>query len=134
MEARCYINNDFMSISERSAPQAVQNTVIRDYCKASNIPFGLSKTEYAFSPLYPVLFDLLSECQLEGVKDIVIYSLFNLPEKKCLRERFLDACSGFGITLHFASEKFCLSGQNDFDELALIFDIYPYITNWKFGR
>ena len=92
-------------------PQHVQNIVIRDYCKARNMLFLLSGTEYAFPDSCLMLTQLLDELdQLDG---IVFYSLFQLPNKKALRESIYERVLSKRRSMHFAVETLVLSEATD---------------------
>ena len=92
-------------------PQHVQNIVIRDYCKGRNMPFLLSGTEYAFPNSRLMLKQLLD--QLDQLDGIVFYSLFQLPNKKALRESIYERVLSKKKCMHFAVETLVFSEATD---------------------
>lgn len=92
-------------------PQHVQNIVIRDYCKGRNMPFLLSGTEYAFPDSRLMLTQLLD--QLDQLDGIVFYSLFQLPNKKALRESIYEQVLSKRKSMHFAVETLVFSEATD---------------------
>jgi len=92
-------------------PQHVQNIVIRDYCKGRNMPFLLSGTEYAFPDSRLMLTQLLD--QLDQLDGIVFYSLFQLPNKKALRESIYERVLSKRKSMHFAVETLVFSEATD---------------------
>ena len=92
-------------------PQHVQNIVIRDYCKGRNMPFLLSGTEYAFPDSRLMLTQLLD--QLDQLDGIVFYSLFQLPNKKALRESIYERVLSKRKSMHFAVETLVFSEAAD---------------------
>ena len=65
-------------------PQHVQNLVIRDYSRGSELIYLLSGTEYAIPGSFLILQQLLDG--LEQLDGIILYSLFQLPENKSSRQ------------------------------------------------
>ena len=92
-------------------PQHVQNIVIRDYCKGRNMPFLLSGVEYAFPDSRLMLKQLLD--QLDQLDGIVFYSLFQLPNKKALRESIYERVLSKRKSMHFAVETLVFSEATD---------------------
>ena len=73
------------SFQGQRVPQHVQNLVIRDYCKNRGMTYLLSGTEYAIPGSTMILKQILNS--LEQLDGIILYSLFQLPEKKSSRYR-----------------------------------------------
>lgn len=83
-------------------PQHLQNQIIRTYCVSHDLVFVLSRAEYWI--------DGSTMCQLwaalkEGYKNIVFFSVWQLPDKQEERWRIYRYCLSNQITLHFATEQ-----------------------------
>ena len=83
-------------------PQHLQNQIVKSYCDSNNLEFVLSRAEYWI--------DGGTQCQLwaalrEGFKDIVFFSLWQLPNSKKDREKVYEFCIQKHIVLHFAVER-----------------------------
>ena len=131
-EAGCYISSLFTSQSGRSAPQAVQNLVIRTYCERMALNYSLSKTEYSYSFCFPVFRELIKHCGVSGIKDIVLYSQFNLPENRQTRTDIFRLCKQNGLRIHFAAESFSCFTLEEYDNLEACFLVAPIAGNWSF--
>lgn len=103
----------------RSAPQHIQQLVMRDYCQKKNITFLLSATEYCMPGCTMVLDAVLDELdQLEG---IVMYSLALMPESKQKRGELYRRVIEKGCTLHMAVEGHIIRNWDDAHKLEDIF-------------
>ena len=71
-------------------PQHIQNLVLREYCKSKKLHFILSSTEYRQDNSTYILFEILHN--IKNYDGIIMYSVFQLPEKKVLRNKLY---SGF---------------------------------------
>ena len=84
------------------APQHLQNQIVKLYCDSNNLKFVLSRAEYWINGS--------TKCQLwaalnEGFKNIVFYSLWQLPNDRTERHKVYQHCIDNNITLHFATER-----------------------------
>ena len=84
------------------APQHLQNQVVKNYCDSNQLVFVLSRAEYWINGS--------TQCQLwaalnEGYKNIVFFSLWQLPVLRIERENIYNHCIEHQITLHFATER-----------------------------
>ena len=82
-------------------PQHLQNQIVKSYCDANGLEFILSRAEYWINGG--------TQCQLwaalkEGFKNIVFFSLWQLPSVKKDREKVYEYCNYHHIVLHFATE------------------------------
>ena len=94
-------------------PQHIQNQVIKLYCDSNNLKFVLSRAEYWINGS--------TQCQLwaalnEEFKNVVFYSLWQLPNEQNDRYRIYQHCSARKITLHFATER--ISTANNLSSFA----------------
>lgn len=96
-----------------SAPQHVQNLVVRDYCQRNGFNYLLSATEYAMDSCYMMLEQVLLEApELQG---IVMYSLFMLPMKSGRRLDMVKRILASGSTLHGAVENISIVNAEDLE-------------------
>ena len=104
-----------------SAPQQVQNLVIRDYCARNEFTYFLSVTEYAMDACYIMLNHVVQEAP--RLKGVVLYSLFMLPLIKSRRFGVYSAILGAGATLHAALEGVDISSSDDVERVEEIWNI-----------
>ncbi len=92
-------------------PQHVQNLVIRDYCARRGLAYRLSATEYAMPGCWMMLEGVLEE--LPRLDGIVLYSLFQLPERDAARQAVYRRVLAAGAGLHGAVEDFAVHSADD---------------------
>lgn len=104
MTARGYIGHDMQG--GRSAPQSVQQRIIRQYCEQNGLEFCLSATEFEGQSI-----------MLNSIKEdvIVMYSIWNMPKDREARQRLYDS----GKEVHFAAENM----KMDAEKLEIIFGV-----------
>ena len=68
-------------------PQSIQNLVIREFCKRNNYLYLLSAAEYAMNDCSLVLKSIVNNTK--GIKGIISYSLFQLPQDQEIRTSLL---------------------------------------------
>jgi len=117
-KARGYIASGVFN--SHRIPQHIQNQVIRTYCTQNNLAYVLSRAEYSM--------EVESQCQLwaaleEGFKDIVFYSIWQMPQKMCDRRKVTRHCIKKKILLHFACESLIADSIKTFEELELLIQI-----------
>ena len=91
-------------------PQHIQNQVIKLYCDSNNLKFILSRAEYWINGS--------TQCQLwaalnEEFKNIVYYSLWQLPNRQDERHKIYQHCIKNNIVLHFATERMHVESRQD---------------------
>tara|TARA_Y100000588_G_scaffold393377_1_gene509124 strand:+ start:956 stop:1270 length:315 start_codon:yes stop_codon:yes gene_type:complete len=85
MKVRGYVSSrDFMG---HNIPQQVQNMAIRDYCLKNNLEYHLSEVEYSMKGSFFSINGLIQDIQ--AMKGIVFYSIFQLPENETMRLKIL---------------------------------------------
>lgn len=100
-------------------PQHIQNIVLRDYCKRSNINFLMSATEYAIKNSSYILSELILNYQ--NFDGIIFYSLLQLPENKKIRHFLYNKTIKKNKQIHFAVENIVAKEKKDFEEIEKIF-------------
>jgi sporadic carbohydrate cluster protein (TIGR04323 family) len=102
-------------------PQNVQNLFIRDFCSKKNFDYFLSATEYAMNDCYMVLEQVIND--LKKVDGIVAYSIFQLPEDKERRIKYLSKIINLKKTFYAALENLEVRNKNDLLNIEEIWDI-----------
>ena len=108
-------------------PQNVQNLFIRDFCNKKNFDYLLSATEYAMQECSMVLEQVIDD--LKKIDGIVAYSIFQLPEKKEKRIKYLSKIIKLKKTFYGALENLEVKNKND---LLNIEEIWNIKNNLKF--
>ena len=90
------------------SPQHIQNQIVKMYCDANNLQFVLSRAEYWMNGS--------TQCQLwaalrEGFQHIVLFSIWQLPNKEEDRLEVYKYCVENKISLHFATERMHLKSE-----------------------
>ena len=135
IKIRGYVSSrNFMG---NNIPQQVQNMAIRDYCLKNSLEYHLSEVEYSMKKSYFAINGLLQDNQ--GMKGIVFYSVFQLPEEDELRISLLKKALNKKIFKYFTIENMILKNASDINEidelvkLRKIFRdpnlIWPYAIN-----
>ena len=100
-------------------PQHLQNQIVKNYCDANNLIFVLSRAEYWINGS--------TQCQLwaalnEEYKNIVFFSLWQLPNNKSDREQIYQHCKEMKIVLHFATEYLSTDpSQTSLEDIEILF-------------
>ena len=102
-------------------PQNVQNLFIRDFCKKKNFDYLLSATEYAMKDCSMVLDQVIYD--IKKVDGIVAYSIFQLPEKKEKRIKYLSKIIKLKKIFYGALENLEVRNKNDLLNIEEIWDI-----------
>lgn len=84
--------------------QKYQQLNCLEYCKEKNLTPIRLDTELSGFDYYPSLFHLLLFSKKEKIKDIVIYSRHNLPNRTSLNRKFWETCKKFKLRVHFVLE------------------------------
>ena len=98
--ARGYIASG--SFNGNRMPQHLQNQIVKLYCDMHNLEFVLSRAEYWINGG--------TKCQLwaalkEGFKNIVFFSVWQMPNNRHDRKKIYEFCLKEKIVLHFATER-----------------------------
>jgi sporadic carbohydrate cluster protein (TIGR04323 family) len=95
----------------RSAPQHLQQLVMRDYCAKKDMEYLLAATEYCMPGCTMILDAVLLD--LEHLEGIVMYSLYLFPEKREKRMAMYKALIDKGCSLHAAAEGIVIRTWDD---------------------
>ncbi len=124
----------------RSAPQAIQQLVIRDYCAKNGMTFLLSATEYLMPGCTMVLDGILHD-EIDLIEGIAMYSIFLMPESRAKRLQLYARLVESGAELHTAVEGIVIHNWADamkVEDLFLVWDIqsaqqkadFDYLAQW----
>ena len=109
------------------APQHLQNQVVKNYCDSNQLIFVLSRAEYWINGS--------TQCQLwaalnEGYKNIVFFSLWQLPVHRIERENIYKHCTENQITLHFATERLSTNPEEtSIEDIEVLYQTNLFILN-----
>ena len=123
----------------RSAPQHIQQLVMRDYCRARGLAYLLAATEYRMPGCTMMLDGLLSE--LDALEGIVMYSITLFPDSKDKRIAMYRRLFDKGCELHAAVENIVIRNWDDamrIEESWLVQDVmsrqsetlFTYLQDW----
>ena len=95
-------------------PQHIQNIVIRQYCVKNNLQYVLSRAEYSEN--------MNKYCQLwaalrEGYRNIVAYSVWQMPFNQKLRNSIFEFALDHNIRIHFACEELSVNNMYAVDDI-----------------
>lgn len=105
-------------------PLTLQHKTINEYVSSLKGIYKLSQTELIIKDAFTTLFSIIELSKPKS--NIVMSSLFMLPESNNYRQEILKKIGKKKINLHFVFEKFKLNYQN-MDELELFLDLFKII-------
>ena len=100
-------------------PQHIQNIVLRDYSKKSNINFLLSATEYQTTKSSYILKEILEK--IKNYDGLLFYSFLQLPENTQDRINLFNSVVKNKKEIHFAVENLIAKNKKDFANLEELF-------------
>ena len=110
-------------------PQHIQNLVLREYCKSKKLHFILSSTEYRQDNSTYILFEILHN--IKNYDGIIMYSVFQLPEKKVLRNKLYSEIIKKKKSIFFAVEDYVLNNNSDKNKIEEIYLAKQILNNNK---
>ena len=116
-------------------PQHIQNLVLREYCKSKKLHFILSSTEYRQDNSTYILFEILHN--IKNYDGIIMYSVFQLPEKKVLRNKLYSEIIKKKKSIFFAVEDYVLNNnldKNKIEEIYLAKQILNSNKKFRLGK
>ena len=116
----CYVANN--TASTYGIPVHLQRYMLMDYCKKNDI-----RADYE-------LFDLEDMLHLPTLQyliekrdcNVVMYSIFALPEDKLDRDHMLDQAQQRGAIIHFVNENLTITGPGDVETIKKYLDFAKY--------
>jgi sporadic carbohydrate cluster protein (TIGR04323 family) len=102
-----YINNN--TPSTFGIPVHLQRYMLLDYCTKNNLNYGYELFELEDMAHLPTLQHIVGESK----SNVVMYSIFALPEDAADRDTILDTAIENGLTIFFANEDLILQTRDD---------------------
>ena len=84
--------------------QKYQQLILLEYCSQNNLSPFVLETELSGFDYYPMLFNLLEGTRIGTFTDLVVFSNYNLPNSRQLKNKVMQLCEKYGITLHLVLE------------------------------
>lgn len=115
-----YLNNS--TRSTYGIPVHLQRYMTNDYCQKKKITCEFELFELEDMLHLPTLHHILDYLKC----NVVLYSIFSLPENKEFRARILDAIVRNGIVMHFVNEDMTIASEADRKDVERIFEFAQY--------
>lgn len=103
-----YVNNNTRITS--GIPIVLQRLMMRDYCEPLGLKYTYEQLELEVMPYLPTLQHIIKQ---DRPNEIVLYSVYSLPDNRELRDKILDLSLEYGVKLHFANEDFRFTSERD---------------------
>ena len=117
-----YVANN--SSATYAIPVHLQRYMLVDYCNKKGLEFGYEHFDLEDMMHLPTLRHLARDRSC----NIIMYSIFSLPEDEALRNDMLEAALQRGNVIHFVNEDLQLTNADDLKE------IQRYLEFAKYGR
>lgn len=105
-----YTNLRKFGNNQLTAP--IQNLILRDYCKKTNIPFSLPVEEYIFENCYAELEGIISK--LKNIKGMIMCSYEMLPKNEKYLNFFFKRTKN--LEIHFVLDKIIINKKADYNK------------------
>ena len=117
-----YVANN--TASTYGIPVHLQRYMLVDYCKKKNLEFDYELFDLEDMTHLPTLRFLIEK----RVCNIVMYSIFALPEEEGYRNELLETAVKRGSAIHFVNEDLQLTGADDLKTIK------KYLEFSKYGK
>jgi sporadic carbohydrate cluster protein (TIGR04323 family) len=117
-----YVANN--TASTYAIPVHLQRYMLVDYCKKKNLEFDYELFDLEDMPHLPTLRHLVEK----RVCNVVMYSIFALPEDENDRNSLLEAAVKRGMVIHFVNEDLQLANADDLKTVR------KYLEFSKYGK
>ena len=115
-----YVANN--TSSTYSIPVHLQRYMLVDYCKKKNLEFSYELFDLEDMLHLPTLWHLIGE----RACNVIMYSIFALPEDEKTRNDMLDTAVQRGNVIHFVNEDLQLTNAEDLKEIRKYLDFSRY--------
>ena len=115
-----YVANN--TSSTYGIPVHLQRYMLVDYCKKKNLEFDYELFDLEDMVHLPTLWHLVEK----RVCNIVMYSIFALPEQEDVRNRMLETAVKRGSVIHFVNEDLQLTNGEDLKKIKKYLDFSKY--------
>ncbi len=102
-----YLHNNTPSTA--GAPVHLQRAMVLEYCRKYGLEYHFEYFELETMDHLPTLRHIVSVL----CSNVVLYSVFALPEERKLRDELLDAALRNGVALHFVNEDMAIEDERD---------------------
>jgi len=103
----------------RGIPIYLQRLAMRDYCLDRDIKFRYEQVELEGLYHCPILKGVL---QHDNADDVILFSVYALPENPAHRKVILDAALENGVVLHFVNELEVMRNDTDRERIEGVLD------------
>lgn len=103
-----YVNNNTRITS--GIPIVLQRLMMRDYCEPKGIKYTYEQLEVEVMPHLPALQHIL---ETDKPNEVVLYSIYALPEHTANRNKILDLAAKNQVKMHFANEDYIFEKPED---------------------
>ena len=105
-------------------PVHLQRYMLLDYCKKNNLTADLELFDLEDMLHLPTLWHIVEHRNV----NVVMYSIFALPEEESERNRMMEIALKKGMIFHFVNEDLSLAGEEDLEEIK------KYLAFSKYGN
>ena len=109
-------------IAGMNIPAPLQNMYIKNYCHNNNLKFSLPIEEYIFEDSYIELFGILEKFN-KNYSGLITFSIYCLPNKIDIRNKFLEKTILKQKEIHFIFEKIILKNIKDIEVINLLYKL-----------
>jgi sporadic carbohydrate cluster protein (TIGR04323 family) len=115
-----YLNNN--TPSTVGAPVHLQRGMVMEYCRKNALAFEFELFELESMDHLPTLMHIIDELSC----NVILYSIYALPESAAHRGTILDAALRKGVHLYFVNEDLALANQEDRRRIDEFLDFAKY--------
>ena len=102
-----YLNNNTPSTA--GAPVHLQRGMVLEYCRKHGLTFEFELFELETMDHLPTLMHIVQELRC----NVILYSIYALPESAAERARIFSAALSNGVNLYFVNEDLALGSEQD---------------------
>lgn len=102
-----YLNNN--TPSTVGAPVHLQRGMVMEYCRKNGLNFEFELFELESMDHLPTLMHIIDDLGC----NVILYSIYALPESKAARDRIFAAARARGVHLYFVNEDMVLADDDD---------------------
>lgn len=118
-----YLNNN--TPSTVGIPVHLQRGMVCDYCEKNGIEYGFELFELETMDHLPTLRHIVEELGC----NVILYSIYSLPESAAHRARIYEAARARGVHLYFVNEDLALGGGVDDERIEQFLAFAKYGTD-----
>ena len=119
-----YVANN--TASTYPIPVHLQRYMLLDYSKKNGLTADLELFDLEDMLHLPTLWHIVEHRNV----NVIMYSIFALPEDESDRNRMLDAALKKGMIIHFVNEGLALASEEDMETIKAYLDFSKYGRSW----